>query len=343
MQRLICELCKSNNFTKDDEGYFVCDYCRTRYTPSQAQSMMVEGTVRLDRSGDVANLTAMSTNALSARNHRECYEYANRVLEIEPANSEAWFLKGTSIGWQSAEQPRVTELVYAYQRAIEYAHDDETGTITPRCTNQALLISADLMKNGHQLTSHELICRIVDFDPDNSDVHFRIGISTGQLSTPTQPRLGEATSAFERAVAIADPDSQFELRSRCAGHLEWFAVELEKQSWSLFVQEQSWERHYPVSQQVMDSLATSYLWNPRRNPLDHYVSVAQKNLQGIKVTYFQGDRIQTKLLALDAAAQAHAQSQITWGAERIRDIDPESHRQTARPKKLLGIKLRPSS
>jgi len=343
MQGLICELCNSNNFTKDDEGYFVCDYCRTRYTPSQAQSMMVEGTVRLDRSGEVANLTAMSKNALSAKNHRECYEYANRVLEMDPANSEAWFLKGTSIGWLSTEQPRVTELVYAYQRAIEYARDDETGAITSRCTNQALIISEHLTKNGHRLSSHELICRIVDFDPHNSDLYFRIGISTGQVSTPNQPRLSQAKSAFERAVEIADADSQSELRRLCAGHLEWFAVELEKESWRLFLQEMSWKRHYPVSQEVMDALATSYLWHPRRNPLDYYVAFAKKNLEGLTITSAQGGKNQNRLLALDAGAQAHAQSQIAWAVERIRDTDPDSHNLTTRPRRGLGIKRRPQS
>jgi len=80
MKRLVCELCGGNDFTKGDDGLFVCGYCRTKYTPAQAQSMIVEGTVRVDRSGEVGNLITLASNALASSNNQEAFDFANKVL-----------------------------------------------------------------------------------------------------------------------------------------------------------------------------------------------------------------------------------------------------------------------
>jgi hypothetical protein len=137
MQKLMCELCNSNNFTKDDDGYFVCDYCRTKYTPVQAQSMMVEGTVRVDRTGDISGLISIASTSLASNNIHEAYEYANRVLEIDPQNSIAWQVKGTSVGRMSTlEQLRFTEMQNAFDLAIQNAADVELGAIKQKCAQE---------------------------------------------------------------------------------------------------------------------------------------------------------------------------------------------------------------
>lgn len=139
MQRIVCELCRSSDFTKDDDGLFVCDFCRTKYTSMQAQSMMVEGTVRLDRSGDAANLVTMSTNALSSGNLQEAYDYANRALEIDPKSAVSWYLKGSSAGLQiTRDQSRLGEMLFAFERAIEFTDEGGREEILSRCANQTI-------------------------------------------------------------------------------------------------------------------------------------------------------------------------------------------------------------
>jgi hypothetical protein len=136
VQKLVCELCGSNDFTKDNEGYFVCDYCRTKYTPEQAKSMIVEGTVRVDRSGEAASLLTLAGTALSGGNMQEALDYANRALEINPEDSTAWYLKGTATGWLSTiQQPRLAELRHAYTLAIQKASEADHQSVVNWCSD----------------------------------------------------------------------------------------------------------------------------------------------------------------------------------------------------------------
>ncbi len=136
MQKLICELCRSNDFTKDDQGFFVCDYCRTKYTPEQAKSMIVEGTVRVDRSGEASSLLTLASTALSGGNMQEALDYANRALEIDPEDPTAWYLKGTATGWLSTiQQSRLAELRHAYTLAIQKASEADHQSVVNWCSD----------------------------------------------------------------------------------------------------------------------------------------------------------------------------------------------------------------
>jgi hypothetical protein len=145
VQKLVCELCGSNDFTKDNEGYFVCDYCRTKYTPEQAKSMIVEGTVRVDRSGEAASLLTLAGTALAGNNVQEAYDYANRALEINPEDATAWYLKGTAAGSLSTlQQPRLSELLHAYTLAMQKASDGERPSMMQWCSERTTTISGYL-------------------------------------------------------------------------------------------------------------------------------------------------------------------------------------------------------
>ena len=126
MQKLMCEVCRSTEFTKDDEDFFVCDFCRTKYSPAQAQKLIVEGTVRVDRSQEFENLLVLASSALESGNFQEALSYANRVLEIDPKNSAAWYLKGTAAGCSSSlHQDRFSELHYAYVQSLAALENDQ--------------------------------------------------------------------------------------------------------------------------------------------------------------------------------------------------------------------------
>lgn len=101
MKAMACQLCSSNSFTKLEDGNFQCDYCRTKYTPAQAKTLLIEGTVRLDRSDDLERFRSISETALRAGNFLEAREYANRLLEIDHKHAHAWFLKGAATGWSA--------------------------------------------------------------------------------------------------------------------------------------------------------------------------------------------------------------------------------------------------
>lgn len=134
MKKLVCELCGSNDFTKDADDLFVCDYCRTKYTPAQAQAMMVEGTVRVDRTGEIQGLLTLATSALDSSNVTEALGYANRVLEVDPESSRAWFIKGSAAGWLSSViDMRLTEATNAFKLAIQFADETNRDQVQAEC------------------------------------------------------------------------------------------------------------------------------------------------------------------------------------------------------------------
>ena len=138
MNKLVCELCGSNDFTKDNDGLFACDFCRTKYTPDQAKSMMVEGTVRVDRTDEAKNFLTLSDQCMRARSYQEAFSYAARALEIDPGSVAGWFLKGVAAGRLSSfETPRVAEMVSSLEIAIEKAGDRDREEVRGRCAQEA--------------------------------------------------------------------------------------------------------------------------------------------------------------------------------------------------------------
>jgi len=127
---LVCELCGSSDFTKDQDDFFICDFCRTKYTSQQAKSMMVEGTVKVDRGDEVQNLLKLASSALDSQNPGEAYDYANRALEIDTNNIEAWIAKGKGAGWSSNLQNlRLSEMLAAFRSAEKLTEEDKKGEL----------------------------------------------------------------------------------------------------------------------------------------------------------------------------------------------------------------------
>jgi hypothetical protein len=139
LKKIVCELCGSNDFTKDGD-LFVCDHCRTKYSSVEAQRMMFEGsvevtgTVRVDRANETGNLVTLATTALKNSNPGEAYDYANRALEIDAENPQAWLIKGKAAGWSSTiKNFRVPEMLGAFRRAEELTSPDERGSLRKEC------------------------------------------------------------------------------------------------------------------------------------------------------------------------------------------------------------------
>ena len=128
---MVCELCGSNEFTKDDDGLFVCDYCRTKYTPAQAKSMLVEGTVTIDKTQEYDSLFSLANVAWEAGNFVEALSYSNRVLEIKPTSKDAWLLKGKSAAKLSnLNESRYTEIASAFTQAVNNSSPEQKSELS---------------------------------------------------------------------------------------------------------------------------------------------------------------------------------------------------------------------
>ena len=143
MKKIICEMCGSNDLLKKD-NVFICQSCGTKYSVEEAKKMMIEGkvdvsgsTVKVDENDKISNYFMMATNAYDADNKSEAENYCNKIIEIDPENSEAWFLKGKSAGWQSSlANIRFEETVNAFQKAINYSSEKEKKKVTKEAVDE---------------------------------------------------------------------------------------------------------------------------------------------------------------------------------------------------------------
>ena len=131
MRAMQCELCGGTDIVKEDD-FFVCQSCGMKYTPENAKKMMIDGvvniqgTVKLDNTKLIDNYLSISRNAYDSGNSKEAEEYANKVLEIDPTNYKALYLKGVAAGWQtSGMNNRIPEAVDCFALAIENCADEQ--------------------------------------------------------------------------------------------------------------------------------------------------------------------------------------------------------------------------
>ena len=134
MKALICEMCGSNDMIKQD-GLYVCQSCRTKYTVEEARKMLTEidgtvdvsgSTVKIDNSESVQNYLEIGENALKAGNGGQAEVYANKALEVAPNNSRAWLLKMRSYEHTATfGNSQTPDILAAGLNVIEYAEDRE--------------------------------------------------------------------------------------------------------------------------------------------------------------------------------------------------------------------------
>lgn len=124
MKALQCEMCGSQDLVKND-GVFVCQSCGTKYSVEEAKKMMVEGTVKLDKSQDTFNLIQLAKDAIDSANGEEAYSYANRALETNPSNADAWFIKMQAAGLiATLGDLKILDVLNAGKKAIELSNNE---------------------------------------------------------------------------------------------------------------------------------------------------------------------------------------------------------------------------
>lgn len=97
MKQLTCEMCGSTDLVKQD-GMFVCQSCGTKYSVEEAKKMMIEGTVdvsgstvKVDTSGELANLYQIARRAKDDNNGENAAKYYDMILVKDPTSWEASF------------------------------------------------------------------------------------------------------------------------------------------------------------------------------------------------------------------------------------------------------------
>ena len=201
MKQIVCEVCGSNGIIKED-GYFICQYCGTKYSLEDAKKMMIEGTVdvsgstvKVDNSASIKNFYTMSASAYEAENKAEAEKYCNKIIEIEPENYEAWFLKGKAAGWQSTlANLRIEESVQCFSKAIDYAPDDKTEEIKKQAADEISNLSIALIT---------LCCNNFMKYPDTSNAKSILSntINTQMYAIQLMKKCGIKATEFNSKIA----------------------------------------------------------------------------------------------------------------------------------------------
>lgn len=143
MAALVCDLC-GGKLVMGAGGMAVCDSCGMEHSADRMKEKVqeIKGTVRVDNTHMIENYLEMANNAYDAGNNAEAESYCNKIIEIDPTNYKAWFLKGKAAGWQSTLQnSRVSESVSAFAKAITNVPEEEEEELTEQAKEQIINLS----------------------------------------------------------------------------------------------------------------------------------------------------------------------------------------------------------
>ena len=97
MKALVCEMCGGSNLVKQ-EGVFVCQNCKTKYSVEEAKRMMIEGTVdvsgstvKIDNTTRLDNLYKAARRARDEANMGQALKYYEQLKMEDPDNWEVNF------------------------------------------------------------------------------------------------------------------------------------------------------------------------------------------------------------------------------------------------------------
>ena len=107
----------------------ICSYCNMPYIVERAiQNYNVTNIsigTQINISGpDADNLLSLAENALNSGKYDEAVDYANRVLEMDPSNVDAWIMKILSAGYD-IEGDRSSEIAAYVESALDNGADYE--------------------------------------------------------------------------------------------------------------------------------------------------------------------------------------------------------------------------
>lgn len=102
-----------------EEGF--CSYCGSKVKVQEAISK-----VKIDKSGDLKNLLNLANVAIEACNGQEALDYANKTLEVDSQNAEAWYIKMQAQGLLAIfADLKCNEIITVGHKAIEFDSSEE--------------------------------------------------------------------------------------------------------------------------------------------------------------------------------------------------------------------------
>jgi tetratricopeptide (TPR) repeat protein len=131
----------------------VCPFCSTPYVVEKAinnyniiNNNNFDGATINVTGGNVDNLLKMAETAVDASNGQEAINYANKVLEIDPESSRAWYIKMRALeNLATVGDAKLEETIKCGDNAIQYALDEDKEKITIKVYKHYLYRAQNIM------------------------------------------------------------------------------------------------------------------------------------------------------------------------------------------------------
>lgn len=110
----------------------VCESCGMEHSVERVREKIqeVKGTVHVDSAHLAENYYSIAMDAFTTGNNAKAEEYCNRILETSPHNSQAAFLKGKAVGWQSTiNKFRFKEAAICFANSINFSDLSERSIL----------------------------------------------------------------------------------------------------------------------------------------------------------------------------------------------------------------------
>lgn len=149
MAALVCDVC-GGKLRMGSGGIATCENCGMEHDKERLQEKVQEisGVVKVDNSHLIENYFGLLENAVDAGNYDEAEKYSNMIIEIEPNNYKAWFIKGKSAGWQSTiKNIRLMEASNSFSVAINNSPLDYKDELIDLVKNEFIDIANAIIKS----------------------------------------------------------------------------------------------------------------------------------------------------------------------------------------------------
>lgn len=125
-----CPNCGGALELDDSKEFGFCVYCGTQVRIQDEKTRVeVSGSVTFDESDKYKNFLNLATQAYTAGNMEEAYNYYTRALEIKQSDYIPVFRKALCAGYLSTDSGlRIEEIVSGVSRAFDMASDDSAKT-----------------------------------------------------------------------------------------------------------------------------------------------------------------------------------------------------------------------
>lgn len=103
MSALVCDIC-GGKLKVINGKMAVCESCGMEHSLERVREKYRESqkVVHVDNAHLISNYYTMAQDAYDAGNKEEAERYCNKIIEIDSTDTEALFLKGKAVGWQSS-------------------------------------------------------------------------------------------------------------------------------------------------------------------------------------------------------------------------------------------------